>query len=189
MSDIHRIIAFDVETPNRYGNSICSIGITISEPGKAPVSRQYLVNPEADFEYINIRIHGIYPEDVEFSPTFPELWQVIGPVMNSGVLAAHNAAFGLRVLRGLFGRYGIEQKPLPYICSCQTSRKILKNMPNHKLDTICRGLGIPLCHHDAGSDSLACAEILRRFMASGICLEPYLRLYDFSPDGGTCKIT
>ena len=50
MSDIQRIIAFDVETPNRYGNSICSIGITISEPGKAPVSRQYLVNPEADFE-------------------------------------------------------------------------------------------------------------------------------------------
>ena len=188
MADFNRIIAFDVETPNRYGNSICSIGITVSEPGREPVSRQYLVNPEADFEYINTRIHGIYPEDVEFSPTFPEIWQVIGPIMNSGILAAHNAAFDLRVLRGLFARYGIAQKPLPYICTCQTSRKILKNMPNHKLNTICAGLGIPLCHHDAGSDSRACAEILRRFMASGICLDPYLRLYDFSPEGGTRKI-
>lgn len=188
MADFNRIIAFDVETPNRYGNSICSIGITVSEPGREPVSRQYLVNPEADFEYINTRIHGIYPEDVEFSPTFPEIWQVIGPIMNSGILAAHNAAFDLRVLRGLFARYGIAQQPLPYICTCQTSRKILKNMPNHKLNTICADLGIPLCHHDAGSDSRACAEILRRFMASGICLDPYLRLYDFSPEGGTRKI-
>ena len=71
MADFNRIIAFDVETPNRYGNSICSIGITVSGPGREPVSRQYLVNPEADFECINTRIHGIYPEDVVFSPTFP----------------------------------------------------------------------------------------------------------------------
>ena len=176
------IIAFDVETPNRYSNSICSIGITVMENGQAPVSRQYLVNPEADFDYINTRIHGIYPEDVEFSPTFPELWQIISPVMNSGVLAAHNAAFDLRVLRNLFRRYEIQQPSLPYICTCQTSRKILKNIPNHKLNTICDALGIPLYHHDAGSDSLACAEILRYFINNGICLEPYLKIYDF----GTC---
>ncbi|MBQ9857766.1 MAG: exonuclease, partial [Oscillospiraceae bacterium] len=88
---MERIIAFDVETPNHFNNSICSIGIAIIENGRVVENQHYLVDPEADFDYQNIMIHGIYPEDVYGAPTFPQLWQLLAPVMRSGILCAHNA--------------------------------------------------------------------------------------------------
>lgn len=182
-----RIIAFDVETPNRFNNSICSIGIAVIEGGKTVENRQYLVNPHADFDWQNVMIHGITPEMVSFSPDFEELWRFIGPVMNSGMLCAHNAAFDLRVMRSLFARYGIQKAPAPYVCTYQMTRKLLKNLPNHKLNTVSCYFGIDLDHHDAGSDSFACAEILCRLLKMGFPLEPHIRMYDFSPNGGTIK--
>jgi DNA polymerase III epsilon subunit-like protein len=38
------------------------------------------------------------------------------------------------------------------------------NLENNKLDTICRYFDIPLDHHDAKSDRLACQEIYWRFL-------------------------
>lgn len=180
-----RIIAFDVETPNRLNNSICSIGLTVIENGEVTASRDYLVNPYADFDWQNIMIHGITPEDVSFSPDFEELWGLIGPVMSSGILCAHNAVFDLCVLRKVFARYGIRKAPSEYICTFRMTQKLLKNLPNHKLNTLSDYFGISLSHHDAGSDSLACAEILCRLMKMGFPIEPHIRLYDFSPNGGT----
>ncbi len=38
-----------------------------------------------------MKLTGITPELVEGKPTFPELWEQIGPMMDSGLLVAHNA--------------------------------------------------------------------------------------------------
>ena len=182
-----RIIAFDVETPNHFNNSICSIGIAIVENGRIIENQHYLVDPEADFDYQNIMIHGIYPEDVSGAPTFPQLWNILGPVMRSGILCAHNAVFDLCVLRKLFARYDIVEPNMPYVCTYRMSQKLLKNLPNHKLNTLSDFFGIYLDHHDAGSDSVACATVLCRLLEAGFPLAPHLREYDFSPNGGTCK--
>ena len=40
------------------------------------------------------------------------------------------------------------------------SQKVLPELKNHKLDTICDALGIELDHHNALSDAKACANIL-----------------------------
>ena len=40
------------------------------------------------------------------------------------------------------------------------SRRLLPQLPDHKLNTLCAYLGLELDHHRAGSDSLACGEIL-----------------------------
>ena len=50
-----------------------------------------LVDPEVSFDYFNMKLTGITPELVEGKPTFPELWEQIGPMMDSGLLVAHNA--------------------------------------------------------------------------------------------------
>lgn len=182
-----RFIAFDVETPNCMNNSICSIGISLIEGGKAVENRHYLVDPCADFDDVNIRIHGITPEMVAGAPTFPELWRLLGPVFQTGILVAHNAAFDLGVLRKLMNRHAICQPNATYVCTYQMSRRLLPKLPNHKLNTISDYMGISLNHHDAGSDSFACGEILNRLLADGHELNPHLREYDFSPCGGTVK--
>ena len=86
-----RFIVFDVETPNRYNNRMSAIGIDVIEDGVIVGEYYSLVNPEQPFDYFNTRLTGISAETVAGSPTFPELWDEIEPLMSSGLLVAHNA--------------------------------------------------------------------------------------------------
>ena len=67
---------------------------------------------------------------------------------------------------------------MPYACTCQMSRRLLPQLPNHRLNTLCDYLGLELDHHQAGSDSLACGEILLHHLHAGARIEPFLRTYD-----------
>ena len=51
------------------------------------------------FDHHNVRIHGIRPEQVAGLPRFGELFPEIGAFIGGDVLAAHNAAFDLGVIR------------------------------------------------------------------------------------------
>lgn len=174
-----RYIAFDVETPNSKNDRMSAIGIAVIEDGSITEEYYSLVNPEEHFNYFNIQLTGITPEMVKDKPTFPELWLEIGPIMASGILVAHNAPFDMRVLAKCLRDYGIAwQKTAQYACTCQIGRNALPELPNHKLNTICDYLDLRLDHHNAGSDSCACAEILLHYIKNGTDIERYMRCYD-----------
>ena len=100
------------------------------------------MNPERRFDRFNIALTGITPEMVADKPTFPELWREIGPLMDSGLLIAHNAPFDMSVLAKCLRDYGIFfHRQVPYACTCQMSRRLLPQLPNHRLDTLCRLYG------------------------------------------------
>ena len=46
---------------------------------------------------------------------------------------------------------------------------------SHKLNDVCDRYGICLNHHQANSDSRACAEILLRYLQSGADVRQYIR--------------
>ena len=177
---MERIIVFDVETPNASNHRISSIGISVIEDGRITEEFGTLVNPECGFDAFNIQLTGIRPEMVQDAPTFPELWQRIEPLMNSGILAAHNAVFDLGVLGCCLRDYGIRWKPSAnYLCTVQMGRKLLPGM-SHKLNVLCEFYQISLDHHRAESDSHACAEILLRFLSGGEDYTGHLKSYFFS---------
>ena len=64
-------VALDVETANSFRGSICSIGLVKFQNGKVVDSFYSLINPEEDFDYRNINIHGITQKDILNSPIFP----------------------------------------------------------------------------------------------------------------------
>ena len=174
-----RFIAFDVETPNYANDRISAIGITIIENGAVTEDYYYLVNPEVHFDTFNVRLTGITSEMVADKPAFPELWQQIEPIMSSGLLIAHNAPFDMGVLTQCLTDYGIEWQPFTYYaCTCVMGRACYPNLPNHKLNTLCEYLQINLNHHNAGSDSHACAELLLDYMRRGLKADRFLRRYD-----------
>ena len=75
----------------------------------------------------------------------------------------NNAGFDTGVLAGCLDYYGIEQPNYLSLCTVRTSRKLYPEFENHKLNTVCQQLQIPLLnHHDALEDSRACAQILLR---------------------------
>ena len=176
---MERIIAFDVETPNSYNDRMSAIGIAVIENRRIIRTWATLVNPESHFDAFNVRLTGISPEDVRSAPTFPELWARIGRFMQSGVLAAHNAPFDMRVLACCLQDYGIQgPDSLPYLCTVQMGRRCCPQLPNHKLNTMCEALNIPLDHHRADSDSRACAELLLYYLERGFSPASFQRTYD-----------
>lgn len=176
-----KFIVFDVETPNYFNDRISSIGITVVENGIIVDELYSLINPETQFDRFNINLTGITPEMAANGPTFWEFWPEIESVMGSGVLIAHNAAFDMGVLSKCLSSYKISWKAYAeYACTCAMGRVCYPQLPNHKLDTLCKHLGISLNHHNAGSDSRACAELLIDYCSHGTLVDRFRRNYDFS---------
>lgn len=172
-----RFIVFDVETPNHLNHRMSAIGITVIENGEITENFYSLVEPETDFDYFNIQLTGIDEDKVRGAPTFPELWTKIEPLMSSGILVAHNAVFDLSVLKKCLKDYDIDWKSsVKYLCTVQMGRRILPGM-SLKLNVLSGYYGIPLDHHNAGSDSQACAKILLRYIGAGAEVNRHIRTY------------
>ena len=173
-----RYIAFDVETPNRWNSRMSAIGIAVVEGEQVVKTFYSLVNPEQPFDYFNTLLTGIDEEMVAAAPTFPELWPTIEPILSSGILVAHNASFDMMVLKKCLQAYGIPwQNRVQGICTVLMGRRLLPHI-SHKLNDLCAYYGIDLNHHRADSDSLACAQILLRYLASGADPAPHIRSYN-----------
>ena len=179
---VERYIVFDVETPNGANDRISAIGVVVVE-GQSVVREYYtLVNPETHFDAFNISLTGISPEDVADKPTFAEAWAELAPIFSSGMLIAHNAPFDMSVLAKCLNAYQIEWQPYAYYaCTCQMGKKCFPNAKNHKLNTLCALLNIPLeQHHCALDDAKACVGLLIHYLKQGCDPSDYVRSYDIA---------
>ena len=159
-------VAFDVETPNSRNDRMSAIGVVVVENGEQTTSFYSLINPEEPFDSFNIQLTGITPRMVQNQPTFPVVWELLRPLLEKGILCAHNAPFDLGVLSKCLRDYGIEWKPsAEYVCTCQIGRCLLPAAPNHRLNTLAELLDLPLQHHNALSDTRACAGLLQYYMS------------------------
>lgn len=174
-----RYIAFDVETPNSANDRMSAIGVAVVENGAIIQEFSTLVNPETHFNSFNVRLTGITPEAASKAPTFRELWPQLEPVFSSGVLVAHNAPFDMRVLSKCLAAYGLKwKKTVEYACTVRMGQACFPELPSHRLNTLCEYLGIPLNHHEAGSDSRACAMLLLCYQEKGLQIERFHRKFD-----------
>ncbi|MDQ2179068.1 3'-5' exonuclease [Marinifilum sp. D714] len=152
--------AIDFETANGKRNSACSLGLVKVENGVIIDSREWLISPpEMYFHPINVSIHGITEDDVANQPSFNYIWDEMEDYLQDSMVIAHNASFDVSVLRACLETYGIPNPNFDYMCTVQISKYLWPSMPNHKLNTLAHLFDIPLKHHDALEDTLACAKI------------------------------
>ena len=153
-------ITIDFETASADRDSPCEIGLTFVKNRQIVETKSWLIKPQYNrFDYFNILIHGIRPEDVADKPEFPELWNEILPLIENQFLIAHNASFDMSVLRRTLETYQIPFPILNYSCSYIFSKKVWQGLPGYDLKTLCRLNNINLNHHRAGADSRATAEL------------------------------
>lgn len=175
---LDKLTVFDIETPSCHQDRICAIGIVRIEAGNVVFSESFLVDPECEFSPMNVRVHGIRPEDVRGCPTFPELWARFEPLFYDGVVAAHNAGFDLSVLGKTLSHYGLALKPLLYLDTCAMVYDFYPDAPCTRLDSVCGLLDIHLEHHNAGSDAEAAAEVVLDMLRRGLSNDQ-VRSYEF----------
>lgn len=155
-------VAMDFETANRYPESACSLALVMVRDNQI-IDRFYtVINPQMPFDSQNVKIHDITADDIKDAPTMAELWPKIKDLFKPGMLvAAHNARFDTNVMKQSLARYGIDEPHYLVIDTLKTSRIFEPNLKDHKLNTVSDALNVDLWHHhNALSDSEACAGIL-----------------------------
>ena len=157
-------VALDVETANNFRGSICSIGLAKFKDGVL-IDRFYtLVDPEEYFDFINISIHGITPEDVETSPTFPEIRPQILNFIDNLPVVAHFAQFDINALKDAYQKYQIPFDKIEYFCSYYVSKFAYPGQISYKLNSLAAHFNIPLDHHNALSDAIVSGQIICKLM-------------------------
>lgn len=172
-----KYIVIDVETPNRHNDSICQIGISFLDDNFNEVNHiSQLVNPQAEFDRINIKVHHIKPEDVEGKPIFKELWKEYEEYFKNCIVVCHQHSTDLVVIDKQLKKYGIDFMDcnVNYIDTLD----ICKNecFSSNRLENVCNELSLcTLEAHDAGNDCRMCAELFTYFANNGYdcCVQKY----------------
>ncbi|MCU7496145.1 MAG: 3'-5' exonuclease [Ignavibacteria bacterium] len=154
-------LAIDFETANYKRESACAIGLVRVENGIIVQRQTRLIKPPNSW-FVFTSLHGIAWNDVKDELTFGELWPEIRPMFNGvDFLCAHNSSFDEGVLKAYCRLYDIRYPEIPFRCTVKISRSLWNIYPT-KLNNVCDYFGIPLNHHEAGSDTEACARIMIR---------------------------
>ena len=165
-------VTIDFETATSERNSPCEIGLTFVKDSKVVDTKSWLIKPiqYPYFDDFNMQIHGIYPEDVADQPSFKTLWyEEIQSLLEDQFIIAHNAGFDISVLRRTLETYKISFPSMQYSCSYIFSKKVWAGLLRYDLKSLCLHNDIPLQHHRAAADSLACAALsLRAFEIAGV---------------------
>lgn len=163
--------AIDFETADVGRDSACAVGLVLVVGGAITHRLQSLIRPpRRSFTFTHI--HGIEWGHVARAPQFGDVWPRLREVL-AGVpfVAAHNAAFDRSVLQACCRLAGVRLPSLHFRCTVRLARETWGIYPT-TLPDVCRRLGIPLQHHDAGSDAEACARIVLEAARIGTRMGP-----------------
>lgn len=168
-------IALDVETANRNVGSICQIGLAAFKDGALIQEWTSLINPEEEFYFSNIRIHGLTARHVTDAPILPEIAETVRNWLNQQVVVCHTM-FDRQALAKGFTKYGLPGLDCRWLDSCQVARKTWDSPDGHSLSVICGIIGHEFTHHDALEDAKAAgAVILAAGRKTGLTPSVWLR--------------
>lgn len=158
-------VVIDFETANAKRTSACSLGITIVENNQIVSSTEYLIKPYPFvFDPMNVMIHGITEKKVKNAPTFDVLWQEISYLFENKIVVAHNTSFDISVLSRTLEHYNMPLPKFDFLCTYRISQFLYPDFPCYRLDFLSECFKIEFCHHNACSDSIACANLLLKYI-------------------------
>jgi len=164
-------VVLDVETTGMRPLSdrvieVAAIRLACSGGRVRPVAEfATLVNPERRLPPTITRLTGIAEEMVAHAPRFADVADELAAFLGPCVLVAHNARFDLAFLNAEFGRVYERRLDNPQLCTLALSRRLFPELPNHRLPTLARYMGVDLDRwHRACSDAWATARIFLRLL-------------------------
>jgi DNA polymerase-3 subunit epsilon len=186
VAGITDFIALDVETANADFASICSIGLVHFRSGEVFKSLTILVDPEDEFDPINISIHGIQPEDVIGKPTMAQVFPAIGNSLRD-VVIVHHSHFDKTAMARAAAKYSAGPLPCVWLDTLRVARRAwpaLDDGGGYGLARLASEFGISFKHHDAAEDARAAGLLMQRAIQdSGYGLEDWLKRVELTLSG------
>ena len=154
--------AIDFETATYKRNSACAVAIVTVESSKIVDEYYTLIRPPGNIYRLDFsELHGIYPADTENAPLLSDIYPEIRKRMKGKTIVAHNESFDRGVLKSTMEYYDLDYSELDlnekWECTMWMYRR--KGYGGAGLRYCCDELGIELDHHNALSDTLACAKL------------------------------
>ena len=153
--------AIDFETATAERSSACAVGLLVVDDWTAVDSRSWLIQPPGNrYDAFNTMIHGLSASLTADSPSFAEVWPEVESSINGRLVAAHNTAFDMSVLRRSAGVTGLELAEMRFACTYRLARSTWPDKWSYKLNNLADDFDIELDHHDALSDASAAGELV-----------------------------
>lgn len=154
-------VSIDVETANADLSSICQVGIACYKDGILTDEWKSYIDPEDEFDAINISIHGIDEATVRGAPKLPDVSGQLHKYLDNHVCVCHTH-FDRVAIHLAFDKYKMVM-PLPtWLDSAMVARRAWEQFSHcgYGLSNVCGYLGYSFSHHDALEDAKASAYIL-----------------------------
>lgn len=169
------------EKENETKNSNIFVAIDVETTGLSPITNELievsaikydgnrkidtyttLIKPKVRIPYYITNITGITNEMVKNAPQVEEVMPNLIEFIGNSKIVAHNANFDYKFIQN-YSRNAFSKNTL--IDTVQLGRKMYPNLPNHKLGTIAKHIGITEdSFHRAEFDCECCAKIYIEYL-------------------------
>ena len=158
-----KFVSVDVETANADLASICQIGIVTFQDAKITETWVSYVNPEDEFDSLNVSIHGIDEKITLDAPTFPKIFQDIRSRLEHQIVVSH-MPFDKVALGRVLEKYDLAFFPCKWLDSAKVARRTWTEYAysGYGLKNLSEKFGIEFKHHNAAEDARAAGEIFLR---------------------------
>ncbi|MBQ3864971.1 MAG: PolC-type DNA polymerase III [Clostridia bacterium] len=159
-------VVLDVETTglDMQADEITEIAAVKYRGGEEIETFTTLVNPGIPIPETVVKLTGITDEMVLSQPKITEVMPAFADFMEGSVLCAHNASFDYAFISRAAQRVG-KEIPVRVVDTLALSRALLPHMKSHRLNLVCKELGVILeRHHRALSDTRATGEMFLKLL-------------------------
>jgi len=173
--DLQRIYSVvDVETtglsPER--DRVTEVAIVRVQGGQIIYSYSSLLNPERPIPLFIQQMTGITDAMVAKAPTFAQVLPAITSHLAGTVLVAHNVRFDQGFLAAEFARARSVFPVLERIDTVALARREMRGLPNYRLETLSKHLGVAVGGHRALGDATVTAYLLLRLLGASPEIAP-----------------
>lgn len=170
-------VAIDVETANADMASICQIGLARYTAGSLSEEWKTFIDPEDEFDGINISIHGIDEDTVAGAPKLSDIADQLHSFLDNRIVVCHTH-FDRVAIHQASDKHGIRPPNCTWLDSARVARRTWENFAyaGYGLHNVCEALGYDFKHHDALEDAKAAGHIVLAAMKhSGLDIEDWLK--------------
>lgn len=160
----NKFVAIDIETTglSPFANELIEVSAIKYEGNRKIDMFSTLIKPKTKIPYHITKITGITNDMVQNAPEVEDVMPKLLEFVGGADIVAHNADFDYKFIQN-YSNYGFSKNKV--IDTVPIGRKLYPELPNHKLGTIARRIGITEDgFHRAEFDCECCAKIYMEYL-------------------------
>ncbi len=154
-------VAMDIEHANRNKNTIFQIGMAKFEGSAIVAKANVFIDPESEFGWFQEKTFWKLKNKIEKSDIFPKHYEKLKERIEGKIVVYHATSHvEPKAINSCCERYGLPKISCRWLETTKVIKEAFPDEEKYGLDPLSKSFSIPLKHHDARSDAIACGKLL-----------------------------